>query len=97
MQDFNEYVKNDGGHSQTNDFSGLDGNIMNMVSSLAKRFDGKNQNELLMAIYDEAKKGKSRGTLTNADIDAFSSMLSPMLDESKRKILRKIVNELKKI
>ena len=47
--------------------------------------------------YDEAKKGKSRGTLTNADIDAFSNMLSPMLDDSKRKILRKIVNELKKI
>ena len=31
--------------------------IMNMVSSLATRFDGKSQNELLMAIYEEAKKG----------------------------------------
>ena len=97
MQDFNDYVKNCGENDCSNDSNGFDGNIMNMVSSLASRFDGKSQNELLMAIYDEAKKGKSRGTLTNADIDAFSNMLSPMLDESKRKILRKIVTELKKI
>ena len=97
MQDFNEYVKNCNESGDCNDYSAMDGNIMNMVSSLATRFDGKSQNELLMAIYDEAKKGKSRGTLTNADIDAFSNMLSPMLDESKRKILRKIVTELKKI
>ena len=96
MQDFNDYLKNEGAE-RTEDYSSLDGNIMNMVSSLATRFDGKSQNELLMAIYEEAKKGKSRGTLTNDDIDAFASMLSPMLDDSKRKILRKIVCELKKI
>lgn len=97
MQDFNDYVKNCGENDCSNDSNGFDGNIMNMVSSLASRFDGKSQNELLGAIYEEAKRGKICGTLTNADIDNFATMLSPMLDESKRKILRKVVNELKKI
>ncbi len=96
MQDFNDYVKNGGSTSGINT-DGVDPNILNMVTSLANRFDGKNQNELLMAIYEEAKKGKRQGTLSNADIDNFAKMLSPMLDDKKRKMLNKVVHELKKI
>ena len=94
MQDFNDFVNN-GGEKDIPE--GLDKNIVNMVSSLAQRFDGKSQNELIMAIYNEAKKGKQNGTLTNADIDNFYNMLSPMLDDKKRKTLQKVVVELKKI
>ncbi len=95
MQDFNDYVNN------TEDLEempeGMDPNVFNMVSSLAQKFDGKSQNELLMAIYSEAKRGKQNGTLTNSDIDNFAMMLSPMLDDKKKKLLYKVVNELKKI
>ena len=97
MQDFNEYAKNAENVASGNYTDGVDPNILNMVSSLASRFDGKSQNELLAAIYEEAKKGKMRGTLTNADIDNFAKMLSPMLDEQKRRLLNKVVKELKKI
>ena len=97
MQDFNDYVKNGGGATSGINSDGVDPNILNMVTSLANRFDGKSQNELLMAIYEEAKKGKRQGTLSNADIDNFAKMLSPMLDDKKRKMLNKVVHELKKI
>ena len=96
MEDFNQYSKNQstysngGGQNSSND-------IFSIVNSLAKKFDGKNQSELLKAIYDEALKGKRNGTLTNADIENFSSMLYPMLDDKQRKILVKVVAELKKI
>ena len=73
MQDFNEYVSNN--QNNTKKPEGMDQNIFNMVSSLASKFDGKSQNELIMAIYNEAKKGKRQGPLTNADIDNFASML----------------------
>ena len=53
--------------------------------------------EAVKAIYDEALKGKQNGTLTNNDIDNFVAMLSPLLDDKKRKILTKITEELKKI
>ncbi len=100
MQDFNDYVKNGGGKSgekpqNTNENSQQ--SIINLVSKLASKYDGKNTNELIMAIYSEAKKGKQNGTLTNKDIDNFASMLAPMLDDKKRKMLYKITEELKRI
>lgn len=91
MDDFNEYI------SHGDDNMAYDGNIFNLVNSLAKKFDGKSQNELLSAIYKEALKGKRNGTLTNDQIDKFASMLSPFLDDKKRGYLKKIVEELKKI
>ena len=96
MQDFNEYAKthkqNGGGNG-----SGAPQNLMNLVSSLAAKYDGKNTNELIQAVYEEAKKGKRQGTLTNKDIDNFATMLAPILDDKKRKTLYKIVEELKRI
>lgn len=96
MQDFNSYV-NEQKNKKQSDINGMDKNLYNLVSSLAGRFDGKSQTELIKAIYDEAKKGKQNGTLTNAEIDNFVSMLSPILDDKKRKMLLKIAEELKKI
>ncbi len=94
MQDFNNYANNQSkGNGQKNGGSDL----FSLVNSLARSFDGKSQSQLISAVYEEAKKGKEKGTLTNADIDAFSAMLSPMLDDKKRKILYKVVEELKKI
>ncbi len=94
MQDFNDFANN-----SQNNFNGgsNNSNIYNTISELAKKFDGKSQNELLEAIYQEALKGKRNGTLTNAEIDRFGMMLAPMLDDKKRKILEKVIRELKKI
>ncbi len=97
MQDFNEYAKHNSNTNKNENTAKMDNNLFNLVNSLAGRFDGKSQNELIIAIYEEAKKGKMQGTLTNSDIDNFSAMLSPLLDDKKRKILHKIVAELKKI
>ena len=99
MEDFNSYAKRSGDDKATDKMG--NGNsqqsLINLVSSLAAKYDGKNTNELIKAVYEEAKKGKRQGTLTNKDIDNFSAMLSPMLDDKKRKMLRKIVEELKNI
>ena len=95
MQDFNDFVKNSKERGANN--SGVDNNILKMVSALAGKYDGKSQSELIKAIYEEAKRGKERGTLSNTDIDNFVKMLSPMLDDKKRKLLNKISAELKKI
>ena len=96
MQDFNSYVNSQKGKEQET-IKGMDKNLYNLALSLANKFDGKSQTELIKAIYDEAKKGKQNGTLTNSEIDNFVSMLSPLLDDKKRKMLLKIASELKKI
>lgn len=102
MNDFNGYV-NGGKKSSGNGCNGSNGggsstkDLEKLVSALAGKFDGKSQAELIKAIYDQAKQGKERGTLSNQDIDNFATMLAPMLDDKKRKMLNKIVEELKKI
>lgn len=94
MQDFNEFAKSD---KNDNDEGGLNSDIFNLINALSGKFDGKSQNELMRAVYEEAKRGKKNGTLKNSDIDNFVSMLSPILDDEKRKMLYKIASELKKI
>ncbi|MBR5899820.1 MAG: hypothetical protein IKZ38_00295 [Clostridia bacterium] len=94
MQDFNSNF-NQTQHGQ-NDGQAPKG-LMDMVRQIASKFDGKDQNELLKAIYLEAEKGKRNGTLTNAQLDAFANMLYPFIDAKKQKLLSKIVEELKKI
>ena len=96
MQDFNSYVNSQNSKEQ-DAMKGMDKNLYNLVKSLASKFDGKNQSELIKAVYSEAKKGKQNGTLTNSEIDNFARMLSPLLDDKKRKMLNKIIEELKKI
>jgi hypothetical protein len=94
MQDFNDYVKNNKASGQS---ASANDDIMKMVGSLASKFDGRNQTDLMRAVYEQAKKGKMNGTLKNSDIDNFASMLAPMLDGNQKKMLFKIVAELKKI
>ena len=95
MEDFNNYAKNAGKNSDKTKKGA--GGIFETVTKIAKDFDGKNQNDLLRAIYREAEKGKRAGTLSNAEIDGFVTLLSPALDDKKRKYLRKIAEDLKKI
>ena len=90
MEDFNQFAQ---GKSNNQTQS----SIMDLVKALSGKFDGKSQNELLKAIYEEAKKNKQKGVLTNAELDNFATMLAPMLDEKKKNLLFKIVAELKKI
>ena len=94
--DFNDYVKNTKDTGNPSGNGGTQG-IFGLVNSLATKFDGKSQKELLEAIYKEAERGKRNGTLTNKDIDNFVSLLSPVIDERKRKYLKRIAEELKKI
>lgn len=100
MQDFNSFAKNNK-QSKPNSPNGEKAhnqqNLMNLVMSLASKYDGKNSSELIKAVYEEAKKGKANGTLTNKDLDNFANMLSPLLDDKKRKLLYKITEELKRI
>ena len=97
MEDFNKFVEENADKQNFTEDNYPDKNLFNLINSVAMKFNGKNQNELLMAIYKEAEKGKRAGTLTNSDIDKFSSMLAPMLDDKKCKILYKLTEELKKI
>ena len=97
MEDFKNYSKNAGQSSNNKSGKNSGGGLYETVFKLAKKYDGKSQNELLSAIFEEAEKRKRAGTLTNAEIDNFVALLSPVLDSKKRSYLNKIAADLKKI
>ena len=69
--------------------------FIKQATAAAARYNGRNENELVGEIFARAAEGKKKGTLTNAEIDAFYKQISPMLDGAKRKKLQKIVERLK--
>ena len=87
MQDFNSFVGDKNNENQN----------FKTVSDIANKFNGKSGSDILKAIYKEAEKGKRNGTLTNNDLDKFAMTLSSFLDDKKKKILSKLIEELKKI
>ena len=52
---------------------------------------------MLKNILAEAEKSKRAGTLSNAELEEFYEMFSPMLDGFQRGALRVIVDKLKQI
>ncbi len=94
MQDFKSYAENGNAERGKN---GAEGSLADLIASLAGKYDGASETELMKAIVKEAEKGKRNGTLSNADIDRFAAMLAPMLDGKKKAMLKKVVGELKKI
>lgn len=82
MRDFTNYSSNN------------KNSTMDTLSSFAKKYEGASQSELISAIMLEAEKGRRNGTLTNADIERFATMLAPMLNGEQKKQLDMIVKKL---
>ena len=74
----------------------INGDIFATFSSLASKYEGKSADEMMAAILAEAEKGRKNGTLSDADIDKFVAVVSPMLSDKQRKMLKTVVARLKK-
>ena len=59
--------------------------------------EGRGEGEVLREIVSRAERAKREGTLSNAEIDAFVSEISPVLDAPKRRQLLKIAEKLKRL
>lgn len=70
---------------------------MREAEKLLASCKGKSERELLGEIYARAVEGRRAGTLTDEQIDLFCSRIAPLLDGGKRKRLKKIAEELKKL
>ena len=90
MEDFFSYSQR-----KEEDVNELNGDLASLISSLAAKYDGASEGELLSAIYKEAEKGRRNGTLSDKDLDNFARILSPLLDEGKRAKLKKVIEKLK--
>ena len=96
MQDFKNFSSNEKTAGFNDKKSKNNTDLISMITSIARSYDGKNEDELLRAIYIEAERNRKAGTLSDSDIDNFTTMLSPILDDKKRKKLYDIANKLKR-
>ena len=84
-----------------NDFSGNGSasgdNARKMVADFLSAYDGKSEAELMDTIMKTATEYRKSGKLSDAEIDSFKSMLSPMLDRKKRAKLDEIIKAIKAI
>ncbi len=76
---------------------GSDDDWIKEAEDVLVKYRGKSDAEIVKAIYARAAAGKRDGTLTNEQIDAFYARFSPMLDGAKKKRLKKLVEELKRM
>lgn len=96
MKDFNDYRQGQNEDNSFNNLNGeLSGNLFEQFASLAAKYEGQSADVLMRAILKEAERGRKNGTLSDDDINAFSNAVSPMLNDSQRKTLDKIVKKLK--
>ena len=94
MKDFKSYTPENGnGNQGGTDFN----NTAEFAKMITRAMNGKSEGQLLQSIIAEAERGKRDGTLTNADLDNFYNMVSPMVDGFKRKKLKEVVTRLKNI
>ena len=94
MKDFKSYTPENGkGNQGSTDFK----NTAEFAKMITRAMNGKSEGQLLQSIIAEAERGKREGTLTNADLDNFYNMVSPMVDGFKRKKLKEVVTRLKNI
>ena len=92
MKDFNNYTGNNG--SGASESKSTD--MYKTFFQLAKKYEGKSSEEMIQAIILEAEKSRKNGTLTDRDIDNFVSTVSPLLNDSQRKMLYLVADKIKK-
>lgn len=108
MKDFKSFVDNSnaGGNGVTIEDGEIkvggkkveiSGQILEEANEVAKRYSGADEGDIIREITRRAEEGKRAGTLTNADLDSFYSKIAPVLDASRRKKLKSIIERLKKI
>lgn len=92
MNDFKSYNP----QGDKNDKQQLNSTV-DFANAVVKAMSGKSEGQLWKTIIAEAERGKREGRLSNADLENFYNMVSPMVDGAKRKKLKEIIAKLKNI
>ncbi len=97
MKKFSEYA-NENKSSSTASGSQNMGNesAFDLLKSVASRYEGASEGDLISAILNEAKKAREEGRLSDKEIENFVYTISPMLNPSQRKQLERVVKQIKK-
>ncbi len=66
------------------------------LKGIAKKYEGKSDNDILKDLSQAVQKGKKDGTLTNEKIDSIASTIAPMLNSEQKNKLARLMQTIKK-
>ena len=66
------------------------------LKDMAKKYEGKSENDILNDLSQAVKKGKQDGTLTDDKINSIASTIAPMLNKEQQNKLNMLMKTLKK-
>ena len=89
MPSFNDYKNQSSSTNKPNN------STFEMLRTIADKYEGVSEGELIRIIIAEAEKNRAQGKLSDADLDNFAKTIKPMLNSSQAKRLDKIVERLK--
>jgi len=92
LKDFTSYLNN--GECEK-DKENLDSDTLGMFRTLADKYEGVTEDEMIKNIFAEAEKNRKAGKLNDAEIDNFVNIITPFLDSKQKKLLEKVVTKLK--
>lgn len=99
MKKFSEYVQNSNQKGQTGQKeqnTSVNKSAFDLLKSVAGKYEGASEQELLSAIFKEAAKLRKKGELSDAEIDNFVASILPMLGPNEQKKLAFVVEKIKK-
>lgn len=68
---------------------------LNYMEDALKKYQDKDEKELMGELSSIAAAERKRGALTNETLDQFASTVSPMLNDEQRKRMQSILGQLK--
>ncbi len=89
MPSYNDYKNN-------NEKTTTNAKTFEMLRTIADKYEGVSEGELVKIIIAEAEKNRAQGKLSDEDLDNFARTIKPMLNSTQAKRLDKIVERLKK-
>ncbi len=96
MKKFSEYAKESKSNTTAGSSSMADNAAaFDLLKSVASRYEGASEGDLISAILNEAKKARDEGRLSDKEIENFVYTISPMLNGAQRKQLEKVVKQIK--
>lgn len=66
------------------------------LKGMAKKYEGKSENEILRDLSGAVEKGKRDGSLDDKKIDSIAAQIAPMLNSQQRGKLEQLMKTLKK-
>lgn len=99
MKKFSEYVKNNNQKTQTSKNEQnctVNKSAFDLLKSVAGKYEGASEQELLAAIFQEAAKSRKNGELSDTEIDNFVASVSPMLGPIEQKKLAYVIEKIKR-